>query len=176
MVDQKLPDNFKHIVRVANVDIPGDKPVSWALTKIKGVGINFATVACVLAGIEKTKKAGYLTEEEVKKLNQVVQDPLKNGLPLWMCNRKKDYDTGETKHLLGGNLTFTFENDIKRLKRIHSLRGVRHSKGLTVRGQRTKSNFRKNKGKVVGVVKKAAAPSSEGSKDAGGKKDAGKKK
>ena len=69
-------------------------------------------------------------------------------------NRRRDYDTGEDKHLLIGTLQFSKDNDIKRLKKIKALRGMRHQKGLPVRGQRTKSNFRRNKGKVIGVKKK----------------------
>lgn len=164
MAEVQTPENFRHLVRVANVDLPGNKDIAWALTKIKGVGINFASAVCALAGILKTQKAGYLSDDEVKKLNAVLQDPVKNGLPWWMLNRKKDFETGENKHFLGGTLSFVHENDIKRLKKIRTLRGVRHSKGLTVRGQRTKSNFRRNKGKVIGVVKKVAtaAKSAEG--------------
>lgn len=143
---------FKHIVRVANIDIPGEKAVRFALTKIKGIGINFADAVCAVAKVSKSKKTGELSDGEVAKLNEVVNT--QKGIPFWMFNRKKDYTTGEDKHLLTGTLGFTQENDLKRLKMIKTLRGIRHSKGLPVRGQRTRSNFRKSKGKVVGVKKK----------------------
>ncbi len=173
MTEQK--PNFKHIVRVANVDIQGNKLTRIALTEIKGIGINLADIICVCAGIDKTEKAGNLTEEEVKKLNQVVDNLPAQGIPAWILNRRKDYDTGNDMHLLTGNLTFYKENDIKRMKKIKSLKGIRHGKGLPVRGQRTKSHFRKNKGKVVGVAKKKIAPAAaEGGKKEGGKKDAKK--
>ena len=71
-----------------------------------------------------------------------------------MINRKNDYETGEDKHLLAGTLNFVQDNDLKRLKKIKTLRGIRHQRKLPVRGQRTRSNFRKGKGKVVGVKKK----------------------
>lgn len=151
---EQQKDNFKYIVRVANVDIPGEKSVGIALTKIRGIGINLASVLCTLAGINKTKKTGNLSDKEIISLNTVVTDPLKHGLPTWFVNRQKDYETGETNHLLTGKLQFTQDNDLKRLKKIKTLRGVRHQKGLTVRGQRTRSNFRKSKGKVIGVSKK----------------------
>src|SRR3989338_11176344 len=73
MSEQK--PNFKHIVRVANVDIPGDRPTRVALTKIKGIGMNFANVLCTITGVDKEEKAGNLTEDEVKKLNTVVENP-----------------------------------------------------------------------------------------------------
>src|SRR3989344_3303354 len=147
MTEQK--PNFKHIVRVANVDIQGNKLTRIALTEIKGIGINLADIICVCAGIDKTEKAGNLNEEQVKKLNQVVDNLPAQGIPAWILNRRKDYDTGNDMHLLTGNITFYKENDIKRLKKIKSLKGVRHGKGLPVLGQRTKSHFRTNKGKVV---------------------------
>jgi len=162
MTEQK--PNFKHIVRVANVDIQGNRPTRIALTQIKGIGINLADIVCTCAGIDKTEKAGNLKEEEVKKLNQVLDNLAEQGIPAWIFNRRKDYDTGKDMHLLTGNISFYRENDIKRLKKIKSLKGLRHQKGLPVRGQRTKSHFRKNKGKVVGVAKKKAPAAADGGK------------
>ncbi|MBI4151659.1 30S ribosomal protein S13 [Candidatus Woesearchaeota archaeon] len=150
--------NFKHIVRVANVDLPGEKSVLFALTKIKGIGLRFANAACTIAKVQKGAKIGNLPPEQVAALDKVVANPLAHGFPSWMVNRRKDYETGEDKHLLTGNLNFTQENDLKRLKKIKSFRGMRHIHGQPTRGQRTRSNFRRNKGKVVGVAKKKAAP------------------
>ncbi len=145
---------FRHIVRVASVDINGGKPLRVALTKIKGIGITLADVFCTLASVERSSRAGNLTDVQVQRLNKVIENPLAAGLPAWMVNRRKDYETGEDKHLLTGTLAFVHDNDLKRLKKIKTLRGMRHQKGLPVRGQRTRSNFRRSKGKVVGVKKK----------------------
>ncbi len=163
MVEQKA---FKHIIRIANVDLPGNKSIQFALTNIKGIGINFANALCSVAKIARDAKTGELSEQEVERLNQIILNPQKAGIPIWMFNRKKDYDTGEDKHLLTGNLTFAQENDLKRLKKIKTLRGIRHIRGQPVRGQRTRSNFRKNKGKVVGVVKKKVEPGAAPAKGA----------
>lgn len=165
------PADFKHIVRVANVDLPGEEPLAFALTNIKGIGYNFAHAICNAATLSKDVTVGNLSNEQILLLNKVVENPFQHGIPAWMCNHKKDYETGESKHLLTGTLTFVVENDLKRLKRLKTLRGVRHIKGLTVRGQRTRSNFRKNKGKVVGVQKKAAAPGSAEAAKGGEKKE-----
>ncbi len=153
---EKQEQNFKHIVRVANVDIPGNMQTRFALTKIKGIGINFADMICTVAKVDKHTKVGYLPDDEVARLNAVAQHPLQNGLPVWSLNRRKDYDSGTDQHVLTGTLNFVKDNDLKRLKKIKTLRGIRHQKGLPVRGQRTRSNFRRSKGKVVGVTKKAA--------------------
>ena len=71
-VEQKLPDNYKHIVRIANVDVPGEKQIRFALTKIKGVGIYMADSLCQLANIKKTTKAGNMTDQEIITINKVV--------------------------------------------------------------------------------------------------------
>ena len=156
-VDVKAPEaKYRHIVRIVNVDIPGEKSVRFFLKKIKGVGVNLADVVCILAGVEKNKKTGNLTDKEIESLNKVLTDPMKSDIPPWFFNRRKDYLTGEDLHLLTGNLLFVKDNDLKRLKKIKTLRGMRHQKGLPVRGQRTRSNFRRNKGRVVGVKKKGA--------------------
>ncbi len=147
--------NFRHIVRIASVDIPGNKSIRWALTSIKGVGINFADSVCNVANIKRDSKTGNLTDKEVEVLTFILTNPTKNSFPAWYLNRRKDFETGENKHLLTAPLNFTQENDLKRLKKIKTLRGIRHIHGQPVRGQRTRSNFRRNKGKVVGVKKKA---------------------
>ncbi len=142
---------FKHLVRIANTDIKGEKAILYALKKIKGVGVMYANMACYNAGIDKTKKAGELTAEEIKVLESALLNP---EAPAWMLNRRKDPETGEDKHLIGSNLIFTKDNDIKSMKKIKSYRGVRHIQRLPSRGQRTKSNFRRNKGKAVSGLKR----------------------
>ncbi len=151
--------SFKHIVRIGNVDIPGDKPIKISLKKIKGVGFNLAAAVCNLAGVNKNKKTGELTDKEIQDLNKIITSPKDNGVPTWMFNRRKDYETGEDQHFLIGTLDFVVDNTIKRLRKIKCYRGTRHSRGLPARGQRTKSNFRRSKGKVVGVAKKKSAKS-----------------
>ena len=147
-------DNVKHIIRVANVDIPGKKHLRIALTKIKGVGRNFAHVVCNLSGIDARKLAGSLTDAEVETLSNILKGPGAAGVPTHMFNRRRDFETGEDKHVIVGALQYVKDNDIKRLMKIKAIRGIRHSKGLPVRGQRTKSNFRRHKGKVIGLKKK----------------------
>lgn len=146
--------NFKHILRVVNTDLEGKKPISSALKKIKGVSFMYANMACKLAKIDRNKITGNLSDKEAELLNDVIRNPLNYDAPLWMINRRKDYETGEDKHILSGDMDFIQSNDIKRLKMIKAYRGTRHATGRPSRGQRTKSNFRRDKGKVTGVKKK----------------------
>ena len=146
--------DFKHIVRVVNSDLDGHKPIGHALTKIRGVGRMFANSVCNVAGIEWKSKTGELPEADVKKLTEIIKNPLKYNIPKWMFNRRKDYKTGEDKHILTSDLEFSQTSDRRRMQKIKSYRGLRLAVGLTVRGQRTRSNFRHNKGKVQGVKRK----------------------
>ena len=145
---------FKHLIRIANTDLEGKKHILYALRKIKGVDIMFANMALAHAGIEKTKKAGELLDNEAEKLNEIIANPKKFGCPEWMLNRRKDVETGEDTHLIMADLDFTKDNDIKRMKKTKSYKGLRHQRRLPVRGQKTKSNFRRSKGKGLGVKKK----------------------
>ncbi len=149
---------FKYIVRVINTDLDGNKPILHALHKIKGISFMYANMICSFAQLDKKKKAGNLTDVEVKKLEEVMRNPLSFKAPVWMLNRRFDFEDGENKHLIGTDLIYSHENDIKLLRKIKSYKGLRHGLGLPVRGQRTKSNFRKNKGKVQGVMKKSSTP------------------
>lgn len=151
-------------MRIANTDLDGKKTIAFVLAKIKGVGIPFAHAACRAAKVDATKKAGALSDAEVKKIEEVIKDPLKAGMPAWLVNRRYDPETGQHKHLLSGDLQFAIENDLKIMKKIKSYKGVRHMLGQPVRGQRTRSNFRKNKGKVLGVRRSAAAKAAGGGK------------
>jgi small subunit ribosomal protein S13 len=114
----------------------------------------FANMVLRFVGIDSNKKTGNMTEIEIKKLDEVIRAPAKFGAPPWMLNQRSAIETGETSHLLMSDLRFTTENDIKRLKKTKAYRGIRHIEGQPTKGQRTKSNFRKNKGKVMGVSKK----------------------
>jgi len=150
--------NFKYLVRVAQTDLDGNKKIGYALRKVKGINHMFSNMILSISGINPEKKAGNLNEEEVKRLEEVIFQPVKFGAPEWMLNRRKDPETGEDGHLLTNDLKFVKDNDIKNMRRIKTYKGMRHSYGLPVRGQRTKSNFRRTKGRgknsALGVKRK----------------------
>jgi small subunit ribosomal protein S13 len=150
----------KHIVRILNTDLKGEKTLSNALRGIKGISFMLSAAICKITKLDENKKAGLLSDGEISKIEAVAREPIKAGVPVWMLNRRRDYETDLDMHLLGTDVKFVQENDIKLLKKIKSYRGLRHMKGLPVRGQRTRSNFRTNKGKgSLGVIRnKTAAP------------------
>lgn len=144
----------KTLIRIANTDLESTKNVSVGLTKITGVGDMFSNAICSVLGMEGTKKVSELSDEDIKRIEEVVADPLKYNIPRWLLNRRKEPETGEDKHLSGANVKYVRDEDIKILKKIKSYKGLRHQWGLTLRGQRNKSNARRNKGKAASVKRK----------------------
>lgn len=145
--------DFKAIVRIANTDIDGNKRLDYALTKIKGVSYSFASAICNVLNLDKNMKAGYLTENDVEKINDLLKNPRKYNIPSWMLNLRKELFTGEDKHLIGHDINIYINQLIRLWSRIKTYKGIRHMKGLPVRGQRTKAHFRKNRGKPLGVMR-----------------------
>jgi len=114
------------MARIAGVTIPNEKRVEIALTYIFGIGKKRAQVILNEAGIDYSKRSKDLSSEEVKKLSDII----------------------EKKYRTEGELKRDILSNIKRLKEIGSYRGSRHSRGLPVRGQRTKTNSRTVRGNI----------------------------
>lgn len=146
-------DDDYQVKRIVGKDIKGNKKVLVGLTKIKGVNWSYSNAICKILNIDPNKRINDLTAEEVEKIDNFMKNP---EMPSYLMNRQKDFSTGEDYHYYGADLNLRNEFDIKRLKKIKSYKGIRHTAKLPVRGQRTKSNFRPNKGKSgVGVKKKS---------------------
>jgi small subunit ribosomal protein S13 len=143
--------DYRHIVRIVGKDIPGDKKISVGLTHIKGVGYNFANAIIGALGLNPNSNIGFLTESQVESIEKTLKDPTSVKFPSWLLNRRKDVETGATTHLITSDVAFTVRNDIEREKLSNSWRGFRHTYGLKVRGQRTRTTGRK--GASVGVKK-----------------------
>ena len=171
------------IVRVQGVDLEGHITVQSALTKIRGIGIRMAKNIGLAfnnyAGVPPQTLVGNLTEEMTKKLEEVVQNPAKYGVPQWALNHRKDFYTGESSHITMADLDLSLRSDLQRMGETKSYKGLRHMWGQPVRGQKTKSTHR-GKGPVVGVMKKdvkaqAAPAKSSGPPPAGAKPGAAAK-
>jgi len=148
-----MSNEFRHILRIIGTDVDGTLKMPYALKRIKGVNLTLANAILKKAGINPEKRAGFLTESEVERLEQIIKDPTKFELPNWLLNRRKDLETGKDLHLIRADLDLSTKTDIKQMKEIKSWGGYRHAYGLKVRGQRTRTTGRK--GKAVGVkVKK----------------------
>lgn len=150
---EKPKAELKEIVRVIGTDLDGSKPLGRALLGIKGISHSMSRSICLVSGFDFDTKLGSMNESEMKKLEDVIKNPAKFGAPSWFLNRRKDVDTGKDLHFTGSDLDVLRKFDIKRMVDMRSYKGVRHMLGLPVRGQRTRSSFRK--GRVVGVVRKS---------------------
>ena len=152
---QEQQRNEERMVRLMSYDVPGNMKIYAGLTRIKGISWSMSNAICSALKMDKNKKVGALDEGEIKKIIDFIKNP---KLPEFLLNRRNDFTTGEQKHLTGTDLELTSEFDVKRLKKIKSYRGYRHALGLPMRGQRTKSNFRRNKAKGAGIKKKNKKP------------------
>ena len=148
-IDKKVEER---IVRILSTDIEGGIKIFPGLTKIKGISWAVSNAICKNLDMDKNRKIGSLTEADIKKISEFMKNP---KMSQFLFNRKFDFETGERKHLIGTDLELKKEFDIKRLKKIKSYRGFRHTLGLPSRGQRTKGNFRRNRAKSVGIKKKS---------------------
>ncbi|MCX6694781.1 MAG: 30S ribosomal protein S13 [Candidatus Altiarchaeota archaeon] len=142
------------LVRVAGVVVNGNLDLVRAVMKVKGVGPRVSRALAPSLGIPPKTKIGSLNDVQINE----IEDKLNNMhkyLPSWMVNRRKDKLTGNNLHLIGPTLDMQVREDINIEKKIRSYRGVRHSLGLPVRGQRTRSSFRT--GGTLGVSRKKTA-------------------
>ena len=148
------PKNFREQVYFTKLRarVDGNGKVEYSLTQIRGIGRRFAQAIVTVAGIDPNLRLGALPEKDISKIEEIIMDPINNGIPNWMANRKKDLRTGNDLHIIGNTLELTVKRDIDRMKRIKSYKGVRHNSNLKVRGQRTKSTGRH--GLVIGVIRK----------------------
>lgn len=146
-------EDFKYIVRIANTDINGEKNVIYGLTSIKGIGLHMAYLIADKTGINKYEKIGDLDDKKIETLQKAI-DSINEDAPHWMVNHRKDLETGKDIHLVGSEIDMKLRDEINIMKKIRSYRGIRHERGLPVRGQRTRANNRK--GLALGVSKKRA--------------------
>jgi len=110
--------------RIVGVDIPDNKSIWIALTYVYGIGKYTSEHILKEARIEKSRKAGSLTEDELSRITQII----------------------DSNYIVGGQLRRQISQNIARLRDIGCYRGVRHRRGLPVRGQRTRTNARTRKG------------------------------
>lgn len=120
-------------MRIAGVNIPDDKRIDVALSYIYGIGRSNSVDVLEKAKVDSAKRTKTLTEEEVKRITDELG-----------------------KYKLEGDLRTDIATNIRRLKETGAYRGIRHSRGLPVRGQRTRSNARTKRGKrvTIGAIKK----------------------
>ena len=125
------------MARIAGVDLPRHKQIAYALPYLYGIGKTAARRICQQTGISPTKTTEELTENDIKKIRDVLDSTFK----------------------VEGDLRREVQMNIKRLMDLGCYRGLRHRKGLPVNGQRTHTNSRTRKGPRTGLLTRARKPS-----------------
>ena len=148
----RVSREFNYIVRLHGTNLDGTKAVPYALSDIKGIGVRMALSLVKAAGVDPTYRLGSISDAEVKRLEDALNNPEVVGLPNWMLNHRKDPITGKDLHLLASDLDMRTKDEIDLMKETRSWKGERHTRGIKVRGQHTKTTARK--GRSVGVSKK----------------------
>ncbi|XP_077301489.1 uncharacterized protein LOC143922108 [Arctopsyche grandis] len=136
-------EQIQQIIRLYNTNIDGTKKTAFALTGIRGIGLRFGTAIVKRSGISLNKRAGELSQEEISKIQQVINSPIEFGIPDYMLNHQKDVIDGLDSQLVGIKLDGDLRMRIEKGKKSKEIRMLRLAAGLRVRGQRTKSNGRK---------------------------------
>lgn len=123
------------MARIAGIELPEDKRIDYALTQLYGVGWSLSEKILKDANISLEKRTKELSEQEINAITKALEN-----------------------YLIEGDLRRKTREDIQRLKEIGAYRGIRHNRGLPVRGQRTRTNARTKRGKrkTVGAFKKEA--------------------
>jgi small subunit ribosomal protein S13 len=142
--------DFKYIIRIANSDVSGEQRLGYALTSIRGIGPRISNAIIKKLSLDSEKLAGELSDKNVDEIENAIKN-VSEFVPKWLLNRQKDYDTGDDVHSVSIDLKMALEDDINRMKKTKSYKGVRHASGHKVRGQRTYSNGRR--GLALGVSK-----------------------
>ena len=130
------------MARLLGVEIPNEKRIEAALPYVYGIGLTTAKKILEQAGVEADIRTGELSDEQISKIAHVITE-----------SETLTYEGG--KLLIEGDLRRELQGHMKRISSINCYRGIRHRKGLPVRGQRTSTNSRTRKGKrrTVGVVR-----------------------
>ncbi|MHA1731504.1 MAG: 30S ribosomal protein S13 [Promethearchaeota archaeon] len=144
--------SFRSLLRIRNTSVDGTRTLAHGLSMIKGVGRRLAQAVIRVAGFDPSVRTGELSDRDIARIEEIIANPVEHGIPNWMVNRKHDLRTGEDRHITSTELDLVLKMDLDRMKRTRSWKGIRHERGLKVRGQRTRTTGRK--GLVVGVFRK----------------------
>ncbi len=139
--EQQEDDDIQYFVRIGQTDLDGTKSVERALIEMNGIGRRTARIIADDVGIDRRNTLGALEQDRIDEIIAAVEE-YADRVPDWLTNRQKDYYTGEADHEVGNDLELLRQQDINRMKKINSYRGVRHKRGQKVRGQRTRSTGR----------------------------------
>lgn len=133
------------LIRILGTDIKASYSILYGLSQIKGIGIMFSNAICEVLNLDKNAKISSFSEKDIEKVEEYLSNPSKTGLPSWILNQRKDYETGKDLHFVSKDIEFNDLQLRRRIGKLKTYKALRLRAKLPVRGQRTKSNFRRNK-------------------------------
>ncbi|MFB6361346.1 MAG: 30S ribosomal protein S13 [Halobacteriales archaeon] len=139
--DEPQDEDLRYFVRIGQTDLDGTATVERALSGLDGVGRRTARVIAREVGVDRRQTFGALDDETIDTIVEEVES-YADDVPDWLANRRRDYFSGETVHLIGNDVELVRQQDVNRMQKIGSYKGIRHRRGQKVRGQRTKSTGR----------------------------------
>merc|ERR1712018_337252 len=145
-------EELQHIHRIQNTNIDGNVKALYAMTKIRGIGRRFSDLVLKKSEIDRTERAGQLSNEEIERMQTTMANPKNFKIPTWFLNRRRDIKDGKTSQLTSNNWDNKLREDLERMKKIRLHRGIRHYWGVRVKGQHTCTTGRH--GRTVGITKK----------------------
>ncbi len=139
--DEAEDEDLRYFVRIGQTDLDGTASVERALIGLDGVGRRTARAIAREVGVDRHETFGRLDDDVIDEIVDQVEHYAEEA-PDWLTNRRKDYFTGDTEHLIGNDVELVRQQDVNRMQKIGSYKGIRHRRGQKVRGQRTKSTGR----------------------------------
>lgn len=169
-------EGLRGIVRLAGKDVRGGLRLKRALTHVRGIGHSLSgPVANIITremSLPAGVKVGTFSDEQIEKIDGILNSLHKYEIPEYMLNRRRDKDTGKDIHVIMNDLEFANRQDVEGEKKMYTWKGYRHAYGQKVRGQKTRNTGRT--GMSLGVLRKTILAAAGAAKAAeGGKGGAG---
>jgi len=142
---EKSQKQVVNLIRIMGTDINAESSIMFGIAKIKGVSIMLANAICIVLKFKKMDKISSLSEKDIEKLENYLSDNQFKGIPSWLLNQRKEASTGNDLHFITKDIDYDLLQLKRRLSKLKTYKGLRYRANLPVRGQRTKSNFRRNK-------------------------------
>ena len=139
---ERKEESHEMLIRILSTDIPGSRKVNIGLTYIKGISFSMSNAVCYILKMDKNKKIGELSKEEIERITAEIKNP---KVPDYFKNRRNDFDTGETRHLVTTELDLKKEFDIKRMKKNTLLQRCKTFSRVASKGSENKEPFQKER-------------------------------
>jgi len=134
-----------NLIRILGTDINAEATIQTGLAKIKGINFMLSNALCIVLKFDKLAKISTMNEKDIEKLENYLSNNEMKEIPSWLLNKRKEASTGKDLHFITKDIDFDLLQHKRTLGKLKTYKGLRYRARLPVRGQRTKSNFRRTK-------------------------------